>query len=202
MLFCFLGWSTSLPFIVFQYRLTCTVVIFSEVTIHWSLSFGSGSAVTLHAWYYVESLTLLDLLIELGLGTWLETQLRSLKAAMFNSSLCSFCYLPKLLEKSLFYFRGNFVLCVVSTSLESCSFLLQTSLLLGAVSNVGYDSLGRKNLWVLCTWKSCYPISLVLKVLMLHLSITLFRVHPCLFPVLIGLWKEEFIQISCPEYSE
>lgn len=131
------------------------------------------------------------------LGTWLETQLRSLKASMFNSSLCSFCYLPKLLEKSLFYFRGNFVLRAVSTSLESCSFLLQTSLLLGAMSNVGYDSLGRRNLWVLCTL-----ISLVLKALGLHLSITLFRGRLCPFPVLTGLWKEEFTQISCPEYSE
>lgn len=103
MLFCFLGWSMSLPFIVFQYRFTCMVVIFLEVTIHWSLSFGSGSVVTLHAWYYVESLTLLDFCTKLGLGTWLETQLRSPKAALFNLSLCSFCYLPKLLEKSLIF---------------------------------------------------------------------------------------------------
>lgn len=93
----------------------------------------------------------------ISLSYLIETQLRSFKAAMFNWSFCTFGFFPKLLEESLFYFRANFVLCAVSALLKSCSFLLQTSLRLGVVSNVKHDSLGRRNLRVLYTTKSCYP---------------------------------------------
>ena len=105
---------------------------------------------TLHVWCDVGGLTLLDLSTSSGVTTRLVTQLRSLKTVMFNMNLLSLLlYSPKLLEKSLFYFGGNFV-CGQCVS-KSCSILLQSFSLLGVTSNVGYDFLGRRNLWVLYT---------------------------------------------------
>lgn len=73
---------------------------------------------------------------------------------------CSFCWLPWTAWGEPLYFRGNFVPCAVSASLTSCWFLLQSFGLLAVVSNVGYDSLGKRSLWVLYTQKSCYPYPL------------------------------------------
>lgn len=76
---------------------------------------------------------------------------------------------PKLLENfRAFLFQREFVLCVVSASLKSCSVSLQRFSLLGFMSNVGYDSLGRRNLWVLYTKKLLSLSSVFLKTLMLH----------------------------------
>lgn len=120
-----------------------------------SLSFGSCSIMTLRAQYYVWSLTLLDLPIESGMGIRLETQLRGLKTAIFNSSPLFLPLPPSNSSKETLYFRGKFIVCVVRASLKSWSFFLQTSLLLGVVSNVGSDSLARRNLsFILCYyWK-------------------------------------------------
>lgn len=77
---------------------------------------------------------------------------------MFNMSLVfSFFCLPQAAWKEPFYFRGNFIFCAGGIFLKCCSFLLQTSSLLGVVPNVGFDSLGKRNLWVLYTRKSYYP---------------------------------------------
>lgn len=76
---------------------------------------------------------------------------------------------PKLLENfRAFLFQREFVLCVVSASLKSCSISLQSFSLLGLMSNVGYDFLGRRNLWVLYTKKLLSLSPVFLKTLMLH----------------------------------
>ena len=87
--------------------------------------------------------------------TRLETQLRNLKTVLFNMNLLLLLLSsPKLLENfRAFLFQREFVLCVVSASLKSCSISLQSFSLLGLMSNVGYDFLGRRNLWVLYTKK-------------------------------------------------
>jgi len=85
---------------------------------------------------------------------------------MFNMNLLFLLlYSPKLLEKRLFYFRGNFV-CSQCVS-KSCSILLQSFSLLGVTSNVGYDFLGRRNLWILYTKKLLSLSSGFLKTLLL-----------------------------------
>lgn len=185
----------SLPFIVFQSSLTCTELIPSEVTVHWSLSFGSCSVMTLHVWWRWE-------FNSPRLSPWIRleylignTTLKSQGSHVWV--FCSFCFLPQTAEKEPLYFRGNFILGAVSASLKSCLFLLQTSSLLG-VSNMEYDSIGRRNLWVFkkyIYWKGLlYVSSLSLKALMFHLNIFLFRDHACALSLLVGLWKVEFAQ--------
>lgn len=93
---------------------------------------------------------------------------------------CFFCCLPpKLLEKNLFYFRGNFVLCVVSASLKSCSILLQSFSLLGVMSNGKMISLERETS-EFYTPKSCYPYPLYFwRLLCFLLSYSIFRDCDC-----------------------
>lgn len=99
---------------------------------------------------------------------------------MFNMNLL-FLLLssPKLLEKNPFYFRGNFVPCVVSASLKSCSILLQSFSLLGVMPNGKMISLERETS-EFYTPKSCYPYPLYFwRLLCFLLSYSIFRDCDC-----------------------
>ena len=110
---------------------------------------------------------------------------------------CFFCCLPpNCLKRTFFYFRGNFVLYVVSASLKSCSILLQSFSLLGVMSN------GKMTFW------EEKPLSFIhQKVAMLTLCIsedfaasswaTLYSGTVTAAAGLAGLWLTEFAQLCC-----
>lgn len=93
---------------------------------------------------------------------------------------CFFCCLPpNCLKRTFFYFRGNFVLYVVSASLKSCSILLQSFSLLGVMSNGKMTSLGRETS-EFYTPKSCYAYPLYFwRLRCFLLSYSIFRDCDC-----------------------
>lgn len=71
--------------------------------------------------------------------------------------LCSpFLPSPSCLKRAFLFQRELYILCRRCIS-EMLLIFIATSSLLGVVPNVGFDSLGKRNLWVLYARKSYYP---------------------------------------------